>query len=148
MLVDESTFKLLKIALKKDGCLELPASGNSMFPFIKQGNICSFAPFEPSSLKKGNVILFYSTAGQLIAHRFIKIKIENNQKLFLFKGDTNIGFDPLIREEHILGKLVMVQNQLMKITPEHLIVILWEKIILSFPILSSILQKYVIRKYK
>ncbi|MDQ0198765.1 S24/S26 family peptidase [Neobacillus ginsengisoli] len=144
MLIDDNTFKLLRNAIKKDGWLELPSYGNSMFPFIQQGNKCKFIPCEPSLLKKGDVILFYSQAGQLIAHRFVEIK-GNKQPLFLFKGDTNLGFDQLIGEERILGKLVSVQKQRFKITPEHLIVNLWGKLILSFPALSGILRKYLNR---
>jgi signal peptidase len=145
MLIDKNTFTLLKSAINKDGWLKLPAYGNSMFPFIKQGNVCKFVPWEPSLLKKGDIVLFYSPSGQLIAHRYIRIKSKNNQQVFLLKGDTNLGFDPLISKERILGKLVCVQKQHLKINPDHFIPHLWGKMILTLPILSGILRKYLNR---
>lgn len=145
MLIDDKTFSLLKNAINKDGWLKLPAYGNSMFPFIKQGNVCNFVPLDPSLLKKGDVVLFYSPIGQLIAHRFIRTKTINNQQVLLLKGDTNLGFDPLISQERILGKLVCVQKQHLKINPDHFIPHLWGKMILTLPILSGILRKYLNR---
>ncbi|WHY85179.1 signal peptidase I [Neobacillus novalis] len=148
MLIDHNTFTLLKSAIKKHGWLELPAYGNSMFPFIEQGNLCRFAPCEPFQLKKGDVILFYSQAGQLIAHRFVKIKRIDIQLLFLLKGDTNLCFDQPIGEDRILGKLDSIQKQHKKVTSDHFIAYIWGKVILTFPAFSVILRKYLNRKLK
>ena len=148
MLIDIHTFTLLKKAIKKDGWLELPASGNSMFPYIQKGNLCRFVLCKPSLLKKGDVILYYSQTGQLIAHRFVGTTHVKNQSLFLLKGDTNLGFDQPIEEHWVLGKLVSVQKKQVKITTDHLIVRVWGKLILSFPFLSGILRNYLNRKLK
>lgn len=148
MLMDENTLTFLKRTINKDGWLELPAYGNSMFPFIKQGNICRFVPCEPSLLKLGDVILFYSQAGQLIAHRLVKIKTIHNRPIFLFKGDTNLGLDQPVEEEWIIGKLEHVQKRGKQLTPEHFMANLWGKLILSFPILSGILRKHLNRKFQ
>lgn len=148
MLIDIHTFTLLKKTIKKDGWLELPAYGNSMFPFIQEGNLCRFAPCKTSLLKKGDIILFYTQTGQLIAHRFVKTKMVKNQTLFLLKGDTNLGFDQPIEEHWILGKLVSVQKKHVKITPDHLIARTWGKLILTFPALSGILRQFLNRKFK
>lgn len=148
MLIDEQTFILLKRTINKDGWLELPASGYSMYPFIRQGNLCRFVPCNPSSLKKGDILLFHSLDGRLIAHRFIRTKWMNHQQRILLKGDTNLGFDLPIGEERVLGKLVSVQKQHFKLSPNHFISKLWGKLILTFPCLSGILQKYLNRKWK
>lgn len=145
MLIDDNTYTLLKNAINKDGWLKLPAYGNSMFPFIKEGNVCDFVPLDPSLLKKGDVVLFYSPSGLLIAHRFVEVKSGNNQLLFKLKGDTNLGFDPLICKERILGKLVSVQKNHLKISPDHFIPRIWGEMILTLPILSGILRKYLNR---
>jgi signal peptidase I len=146
MLIDTSIFVLLKNAIKKDGWLELPAYGNSMFPFIRQGDRCRFVPCEPSTLIKGDIILFYSYNDQLIAHRLANVKIINNQQLFQLKGDSNLGYDQLIEEDRLLGKLVIVQKKNSKLTPNHFISKLYGKMILSIPALSCIIRKYVNRK--
>lgn len=146
MLIDNLTFNLLKNAIKRDGSIELPASGYSMFPYIHQGNLCKFESFDPLVVKKGDVILFSSQEGQLIAHRFVGIKKEQNQTFYLLKGDTNLGFDQPIEEERILGKLLSVQKQRLKIESDHVIAHIWGSIILTFPVLSGILRKYLNRK--
>jgi signal peptidase I len=148
MLIDNHTFALLKRTIKKDGWLELPAYGNSMFPFIQQGNLCRFIPCQSSQLKKGDVILFYSQTGQLIAHRFVSVRKIDNQLFFLFKGDTNLGYDQLIREEYILGKLASVQKKQLTINPQHILARCWGKMILTFPILSGMLRKFLNRRFK
>ena len=148
MLIDNHTFALLKRTIKKNGWLELPAYGNSMFPFIKQGNLCRFIPCKSHQLKKGDVILFYSQTSQLIAHRFISVNKIDNQLFFLFKGDTNLGYDQLIREEFILGKLASVQKKQMKINPDHFLARCWGKLILTFPLLSAMLRKHLNKKLK
>lgn len=146
MQIDIHTFTLLKKAIKKDGSLELPASGNSMFPYIQNGNLCRFVPCNPSLFKKGDVILYYSQTGQLIAHRFVEKRIVKNQSLFFLKGDTNLGFDQPIEEHWILGKLVSIQKKHVKITHDHLIGRIWGGLILAFPILSGFLRSYLDRK--
>jgi signal peptidase len=148
MLIDNHTYLLLKRSIKKIGWLELPAYGNSMFPFIQQGNLCRFIPCDPSKLKKGDVILFYSQTSQLIAHRFVRMKRVDNQVQFLLKGDTNLGFDQLIGEEYVLGKLSSVKKRQMRISPDHFLARYWGKIILTFPLLSGMLRKYLNRKFK
>jgi signal peptidase len=148
MLIDNHTFSLLKRTIKKEGWLELPAYGNSMFPFIQQGNLCRFIPCKPTQLKKGDVILFYSQTSQLIAHRFVSVKKIDNQLFFLLKGDTNLGCDPLVREEYIVGKLASVQKKQLKINTDHLLARFWGKMILTFPILSGMLRKQLNRKFK
>ncbi|MFD0829818.1 S24/S26 family peptidase [Neobacillus sp. M.A.Huq-85] len=146
MLIDNLTFTILKKTIDKNGWLELPAYGNSMYPFIRQGNHCRFVPCQPLSLKKGEVILFHSQDGKLIAHRFIRTKMINQQQHFLFKGDTNLGFDQPIGEERILGRLVSVKKQHLKLSPDHISAKLWGKFILAFPGMSGILRKYLNRK--
>ena len=148
MLIDIHTFTLLKKTINRDGWLEIPASGNSMFPYIQKGNLCRFVACKPSLFKKGDVILYYSQTGQLIAHRFVRTTTEKNQSLFLLKGDTNLGFDQPIEAHWILGKLETVQKKHDKVSVDHFIVRIWGKLILSFPALSGILRNYLNRKLK
>lgn len=146
MFIDHNTFLLLKTTIKKDGWLELPSFGNSMYPFIQQGNLCRFAHCQTALLKKGDVILFYTKTGQLIAHRLVSIKIVENQRFFQLKGDTNLGVDQLVGEDQILGKLISVQKKHGIVTQEGRLARFWGKVILTFPILSGILRRYLNNK--
>lgn len=142
MLIDEHTVELLKSTIEKNGWLELPAFGNSMFPLIQEGNFCRFVPFTPSSVKKGDIILYSSHDDQLVAHRFVGEK----NSLYLLKGDTNLGFDQPVKEKQIVGKLISIQKRHLKITSDHFLAYLWGRLLLRCPVLSWILRKYLNRK--
>jgi signal peptidase I len=145
MLIDHNTFQLLKRSIQSAGWLELPAIGNSMYPLIQQGEICRFNPIEAFSIKKGDILLFYTEKGQLIAHRLYRMERMYNQQFYLLKGDTNLGFDAPIQGDRIIGKLVCVQKKNKVIRPESLLPFFWGKVIQSFPLLSGILRKYLNR---
>jgi signal peptidase I len=142
MLIDDQSFHFFKSVIEKYGWLDLPASGNSMFPFIRQGNLCRFIHCDPLTIKKGDIILYVSPTGQLIAHRFVR----THQSKLLLKGDTNLGFDQPIEVERMIGKLVYVQKQRKRITQDQLIARIWGNMILAFPALTGLLRKHLNRK--
>ncbi|MEH6949717.1 hypothetical protein V7068_22280 [Bacillus sp. JJ634] len=146
MLFDEQTINLLKAVLKKNGHIDIPAQGTSMFPFIQEGNLCRFIVCEPQELKKGEVVLFHLETGQLTAHRYYGSKMMNNKSFFVFKGDTNLGFDQPVCEERIIGKLLYVQKEKSLLNVSDFRAFFWGKLILLFPMLSSILRQYLNRK--
>lgn len=143
MLCDLAVINLFKKVIWQDGYIELPAQGNSMFPLIHKGDICRFIPFSPTQLKKGDIVLFHKQNGQLIAHRFYEIVSTNGLDHFIFKGDTNLGFDQPVLWDQIIGKMKSIQKQNSKLSIEERYVFLWTKLILTFPILSGLLRKYL-----
>lgn len=143
MLVDEATFSLLKRTIQKEGWLDLPATGNSMFPLIHHGNICRFIHCDSSSIQKGDIILFYSDSDQLIAHRFVERKSSQAGTFFLFKGDTNLGYDHPVENGRILGRLASIQKKHMKFTPDDFGARMWSSLILKTPVFSAILRNYL-----
>ncbi|WP_226677949.1 S24/S26 family peptidase [Mesobacillus jeotgali] len=139
MLFDQETILFLKVAIEKDGFLELPAHGNSMFPLIQRGDVCRFVPCRPDSLVKGDIILFHTNQGQLIAHRFIHAETG----YYLFKGDTNLGYDRPATSEQIIGKLISIKKKSHDVSIDNTSVKLWGKLIMTLPVLSGILRKYL-----
>jgi len=137
---------LLRNTLAKDGSLDLPSTGDSMFPYIKQGDVCRFTTCDPSRLKKGDIVLFWNLAGKLVAHRFHHYVKDKEEIFYVFKGDTNLGFDQPINKERILGKLLLIKRGKRRIYNENFVSILWGNIILSRPIFSGILRDYLDRK--
>ncbi|MFJ7747146.1 signal peptidase I [Peribacillus sp. NPDC097295] len=143
MLFDNETVDLFKTVLKKEGSFHLPAQGSSMYPFIKSGDICHFNECKLSQLKKGDIVLFYSATKRLIAHRYYKEIQSNQQRQFLFKGDTNLGFDQPVLGDQIVGKLLYVQKRNTKIYVSSFLAKAWGELIMSFPMLSIVLRKYL-----
>lgn len=139
MWIDRQTVLLLKNTIQQDGWIELPSFGNSMYPIIRQGEVCRFSTFKPSAVRKGDILLFYTPSEQLIAHRFYK----QEKSLFVLKGDSNLGYDEPIEEEQIIGKLTVIYKKNKMVRIESGLPVLWGNWIMTFPILSVFLQKYV-----
>lgn len=90
-------------------CLRFMAKGHSMHPFIKDGEVVIVKPIGIFEIKKGDVIL-YHTSLNMIAHRVIKRKRENNKIMLVTKGDSNLNFDTLVQENNILGKIIAIEK--------------------------------------
>jgi signal peptidase I len=143
MLFDRKTMVMFKNKMKKDGFIDLPSDGSSMYPLLKIGDICRFISVNPLKLKKGDIILFHSKAGQLIGHRYFYTKKLEGTLYYFLKGDTNLAFDQPITEEQIIGKLTFIQRRDKTIHIENLSASLWGWLILSIPALSGFLRRYI-----
>ncbi|TLS35562.1 signal peptidase I [Pseudalkalibacillus caeni] len=139
---------LITKVLKKYDEIDLPAEGTSMFPLIKKGDICTFRRCDPSEFQRGDIILFLTSEGRLVAHRLMHKKLTIDKCYFLFKGDTNLGFDEPIFEENIIGKLALVKRNQIKFSSANLVVHAWSRLIIWFPIISYWLRLYLNRKRK
>lgn len=138
MQFNQDIISVLQRTIKKKGWISLPSEGNSMFPLIQQGEVCRFESFDPTTTKKGDIILFWSTGGKLVAHRVYEIG-----NPYICKGDTNIQFDEPVRLERILGKLVSIKKQNREIKLNQALVAIWSKLILTFPFICTILRVYL-----
>lgn len=143
MLFDRETIELFKKVVEKDGFIQLPAEGNSMFPLIRNNDLCRFELYDPMQLKKGDIILFYSQTSQLVSHRFYYVKKIDDINHFIFKGDSNLGFDQPVKDEQLIGKLTMIEKKCSKVSMNDFSLILWKKLIVTFPMLSGLLRKYI-----
>jgi len=138
--------RLISNVIKRYGGVDLPAQGNSMFPFIREGDICRFDLCDGSLLKRGDIVLFHALSGHLIAHRFYQLKSIHNQLYYVFKGDTNLGLDEPVREDQLIGKLIYIQKGKTVLHQSNSAVKVWSKLILAFPVLSLLLRLYLNRK--
>jgi signal peptidase len=140
-----SAFYLIKEVVRKQGWVDLPAEGTSMYPLIKQGNICRFIPCEAMKLKKGEIILFHTSSGSMVAHRLLSIEHANGQVKYLVKGDTNYGTDEPVYPEQLIGKLSSINKGDYDIQLPSLSVRIWGHLILLFPIITAALRSYLNR---
>jgi signal peptidase len=145
MQVNLNASYLIKEIIRKQGWIDLPAEGTSMYPLIKRGNICRFVSCEAMKLKKGEIILFQNSSGSLIAHRLLSTKWKDKQVKYLLKGDTNFGLDEAIHYDQIIGKLTSIKKAKYRLRLPSLSVNVWSQMILLFPIISVILRSYLNR---
>ncbi|WP_114744548.1 S24 family peptidase [Falsibacillus pallidus] len=134
-MFDQQTINLLQNVIKREGKITLPATGNSMFPYIRRGDSCTFIPFEPDELKRGDIALFHQIDGRLVAHRFFYVHHDQ----YLFKGDSNQGFDHVVAKEQLIGKLVSIKRNNRLYAPSAI----WKMMILNVPMLSGMIRLYI-----
>jgi signal peptidase I len=145
-MVDSSSVGLLKNRVDSTGFIYLPASGDSMYPFIQKRDICRFITVNPSQLTIGDIVLYHSLTGQLVAHRLVSTKELNGKRVLILKGDTNLGEDKPIEESQIIGRLDSIKRDDRIIQMNDSIARLWGTLIGSFPILSGVLRRYLNKK--
>lgn len=143
---EEALFLLMKRAIDTNGSIAISAQGSSMFPLIREGNICRFRPVEEKSFSRGDIILFRSDSGHLIAHRLLQVIHLDDECLYVCKGDTNAGYDKPIRIEQMLGVLYSIRKGRKDILVSDLSVSIWTKAIVTLPILSKGLNRYISSK--
>ncbi|NRF90548.1 signal peptidase I [Paenibacillus frigoriresistens] len=138
--------QIITHAINKRGWIELPARGTSMYPFIKKGDICRFVSTLPANLKKGDVILFHTPHGNLVAHRFCRLVTRNEQLHYLCKGDANLAYDEAIAQEQLIGKMTWIRRNGRIIHVSSLPSYVWGQIVLAFPMISQLLRGYLNRR--
>jgi signal peptidase I len=146
MQVNQVTVDLVRRVVNKKGRILLPAQGKSMYPFIKQGDICHFEACDPMTFKKGDVVLFTTGSSRLVAHRFIKEIHTDNISYFLFKGDTNLFFDEPVNPNQIIGKMTTIERRNKTVNLENMWSNIWSLLIINLPMMSRLLRKFIYRK--
>jgi signal peptidase I len=143
MQFTKDTIDLFIQTMRNYGWMDLPSYSMSMYPFIKKGNICRFVAFELDKVKKGDVLLYHSSSGQLVAHRFLQVREIDNQLQFVLKGDSNTSIDEPICSDQIIGKLVTIDNDKRKIYTSDYTATFWSYLISTYPVFSKALGTYL-----
>lgn len=144
MLAEEvnSPIAIVREVLRKRGWIDLPSHGTSMYPLIKEGDICRFSSCNPSELKKMDIILFSTPSKGFVAHRLIRI----NNTRYICKGDGNLGFDPPLDQSHILGKLLSIKRGNKNIYLDNFSLKIWGQLIQAVPFISPLIRLYLKHK--
>ncbi len=101
------------------------APGTSMHPTIRNGDLITVEPVEPSNLKRGDIIL-YRLQNDFIAHRLVNIKKRNGCGLtFILRGDASTTCDAPVKPAQVFGKVVCLERGHRRIDPYSRRVRLW-----------------------
>ena len=99
------------------GCLvaegmqvRLKASGHSMRPWIRDGDLVTLGPTDPARLKRGDVIAFTSAAGSLTIHRLVAVRMEAGGLTFVARGDARSVSDPPFGVNRMVGRVIEVRR--------------------------------------
>jgi hypothetical protein len=94
-------------------------------------------------VKKGDVLLYHSGTGQLIAHRLMHTYEKGNQINYILKGDSNISIDEPVSKDQIIGKLVTIDKEKKRIYMNNLQSMIWSFTITTFPNVSKVVRFYL-----
>lgn len=98
----ELTHSLRKEAILNGHSVKTIASGTSMFPFLRKGDLLTIEPVLMDEIKRGDVVVFESEE-KWIAHRVIKIHSNDGLTEFTTRGDARVSNDPPVRKENYIG---------------------------------------------
>jgi signal peptidase I len=98
---------LMKAVLEKNVPFRFTATGCSMSPFIRDGDLITISPVS-SRLRPGDVVPFVSPfCDKLMVHRILNVSREG----CLTKGDNNSEPDGRIPASSIIGRVVRVEHR-------------------------------------
>ena len=97
---------LMEAVLEKNVPFRFTASGLSMSPFIRDGDVITLEPVT-GQLRSGDVVAFRTPCfANLVVHRIIHV----SQKGYLIKGDNLVETD-LVPASSIIGRVVGIEHQ-------------------------------------
>lgn len=84
------------------------ARGNSMLPFIREGDLLTVLPLGNAPPRPGEVVLYRCEGGALLVHRIIGLS--DGDELWLVRGDASRGETERVRPEELLGRVVSLER--------------------------------------
>jgi len=98
---------LMEAVLEKNVPFRFTATGCSMAPFIRDGDVITIS-LSPLRLRPGDVVPFVNpSCNQLLVHRILNV----SQEGYLIKGDNNSEPDGRIPASSIIGRVVRVERR-------------------------------------
>ena len=100
--------ELMQAAFEKNALFRFKATGFSMLPFIKDGDMVTFSTFDSRHSLFGKVAAFCNPkTGRLAVHRIIG----RSGNGYFLKGDGLFGVDGLIPTQNIVGVVIKVERE-------------------------------------
>jgi signal peptidase I len=93
------------ILLSEGKSIRIKAHGYSMFPNIRPGSMILIEPVGIKGPPVPGEIIAIETDNGMIIHRFIRIVVKNNKKMFIARGDSNTFADLPMPLNRIAGRV-------------------------------------------
>ena len=124
--------------------LRFQAGGQSMWPFIRAGDLLTVEPITTNTLKIGDIVFCRLSENRLVAHRLIGFTGQDQSLQWVLRGDAVISFDEIVHSEQVLGRVVRVQRGSKTIDLDrgwrHWLGYLWVKILPARPFLLRLVR--------
>lgn len=110
---------LAEIILKNGKVFRFQAQGGSMQPFIRDGDFLEVWPWDKHHTQVGDILFYKRPGGGVIAHRVVRCRMRQGQETFVMQGDAFLTSDGMIKAEHVLGRLAVIERQGKRIDLDH-----------------------------
>lgn len=108
--VERADFKPLVVDILRSGQqLRFRASGKSMLPFIRSGDVLHIDSDSP--VRYGDVILFCAGDERLVVHRVVRVVRERGEAGVVVRGDALSVPDGFFPVREILGRVVALDRR-------------------------------------
>lgn len=128
--------------LQENGYLEIPSSGTSMRPLIKEGDRCRFVTLTEAP-RLGDILLVAGADGRLVGHRLIRVAGEGALLRYICKGDSNLLPDHPAAPSQVLGKLAVIRKRWIVLRPDRGFSRLWGFVLVRWPGLSRAVRLWL-----
>lgn len=99
--------ELLRAILDKGKPFRFEATGSSMSPFVRDGDVITVSPLSDLSPRLGDVVAFIRPENEkLVVHRVVG----KRDGFYLIKGDSTTNYTDVIPGANILGRVSRVER--------------------------------------
>jgi len=107
---------LIDAVLARGADFRMRATGMSMYPFIRDGDIITLRRVPQFRLRIGDIVaLPHPQRGNLVVHRLVG----KGAGVFKIKGDSNWNMDGRVAPEQILAQVIRVERATGAVRPAH-----------------------------
>jgi len=111
IITDPAAFAELSAKVLTEGhALRFRAHGNSMFPFIRDGDTLTVGPAPDAAVRTGDVVFYRGAHDTLTAHRVLRRMWLHGEGVFATRGDAHAGPCEEVRASQVLGRVVCVER--------------------------------------
>lgn len=103
--------RVSEAVLDRGGSLRFEATGGSMAPFIRPGDVLGVEPVEPRHLTVGDVALYRAPDGRPLAHRVVRTPGRESGWRWVLCADAHPGQWEHVRPDALLGRVVCRERQ-------------------------------------
>lgn len=111
MISSADFIDMAKELLSRGDVLRCRASGSSMYPFIRDGDIITVAPVKVSRIRYADIIFFQDEFGRVVVHRVIKVRRAGEEICLVTRGDSMRRTDDCLDGRGLLGRVMSVEKR-------------------------------------
>ena len=109
-LDDDAFADLAAQILRQGGSFQFRARGSSMTPFIRDGDLLTIAPVDPTGLRIGDVAFCRTHRDRVFAHRVVGRTIQASELFLETRGDARLASDSPVPAASVLGRAVRLRR--------------------------------------